>query len=429
MKRTTALLSVASLAAIGLSLPTSAIITRYLGPVGYGHYRVIESLFSLLGLVLSLGVFQAVQQSLISVKGDFARGLVAAALGFAVVASLVGTIIVIACLPLLRRLYSPELITVIPFALGAFALFLLQPCLEAVLTGTSRITSLAAGRCLPPILNLLILSAAWFAHSQLSLRSVYAVRIIAWVVPLAVISMHLRPALSHMFRAAGTLIHATREYGFHIYLGSLAGVASFHISNLMLGATLDGTSAGIYFLGAMMGSALAVIPSSVATSHFARFSDQPRISRKLLVSVGLATAGSYVMFAIAAKTVVGIVYPGRFGPASTLACLIGLGSSLHGLAELYNRFLCAHRCGKQVRNGAIGTGLVTVAAYGSLPLLLGLSGAVTASIAVDLTYAAIMFWQYRSFCAARTDADDGPLNPVVPSAKHLVALQAASTHG
>jgi O-antigen/teichoic acid export membrane protein len=153
----------------------------------------------------------------------------------------------------------------------------------------------------------------------------------------------------------------------------------------------------VFFLAVMLAGPLAVIPNAVATSSFRRFAEKDQIPLRVLGLAVAATGVAYLAFLFSIHVLVRLIYRPEFLPAATLACLLGAGTCMQGIAELYNRFLGSHGRGKDIRNGAFAVGIVTIASFAVLLPAYGMHGAVAARLIVDLSYFTVMVRQYLRY--------------------------------
>ena len=70
---------------------------------------------------------------------------------------------------------------------------------------------------------------------------------------------------------------------------------------------------------------------------------------------------------------------------------------MHGLGDMFNRFLGAHGQGKQIRNGAFACGIITTIGSIILVYYWQISGAIITKILGSMTYMIMMVYYYKAF--------------------------------
>ena len=109
-----------------------------------------------------------------------------------------------------------------------------------------------------------------------------------------------------------------------------------------------------------MSAPLILLPNVVATVFFKSFVNMERIPGKLIGYTITLCVVSYVVFVLCIKQVVFFLYSPDYVESVLLTYILGLAMIVHGLGDVFNRFLCAKARGKDVRNGAVIGGAVNV---------------------------------------------------------------------
>ena len=189
-----------------------------------------------------------------------------------------------------------------------------------------------------------------------------------------------------------------RRYGWPVYCGSVANVSLAYLAGITLGFfTSDNSSVAFYTLSLTLAMPLAMLPSIIGTVFFKRFASENSIHKKVIMySVGL-TFLAWVFFCLLITPVVSFAYPASYGKVSLWASLLALGMAIHGLGDMFNRFLGAHAQGISLRNGAIISGVVLLSGNILLVWLWGLSGAVLTRILGSLASCGSMVYYYIKF--------------------------------
>jgi O-antigen/teichoic acid export membrane protein len=186
-----------------------------------------------------------------------------------------------------------------------------------------------------------------------------------------------------------------KKYGFHVYLGSLSNVATAYLCTLSIGYFANNIQLGFFVLALTISAPLSLLPNVIATTFFKNFADMERIPDKLIGYTIALCAVSYVVFALCLKKVVIFLYSTNYMESLNIAYILGLGMIIHGLGDMFNRFLCAKARGKDVRNGAFIEGGVNILAILLLvPIFRGTGAAMTRLLA-SIAYLMAMYLYYR----------------------------------
>ena len=134
----------------------------------------------------------------------------------------------------------------------------------------------------------------------------------------------------------------------------------------------------------------------IGTTYFKRFASEDRIDRRVIKTSYLLTALSCVAFVLIIGFVVDLLYDDAYSMVAPVAAVLSAGMCLHGLGDMFNRFLGAHGRGKELRNGAFLCGGVILVGSVVLVYLWGIWGAVVTKITGDATYFFAMYKYYSS---------------------------------
>ena len=106
---------------------------------------------------------------------------------------------------------------------------------------------------------------------------------------------------------------------------------------------------------------------------------------------------TFVGFIMLIYPVVDFLYDDSYGKVALYACFLALGSSFHGLGDMFNRFLGSHSQGRQLRNGAWLSGLVLIIGFTVGIYYWGIWAAIVTKILGSLTYLIAMIYYYSNF--------------------------------
>ena len=104
-----------------------------------------------------------------------------------------------------------------------------------------------------------------------------------------------------------------------------------------------------------------------------------------------------LLFVLLIHPVVRWLYTDRYAAVATYAAILSVGSCIHGIGDMFNRFLCSHGQGISVRNASIANGIFKILGYTVLVALFNTSGAIFTTLVCDVVYFACLIYYYIRF--------------------------------
>ena len=178
----------------------------------------------------------------------------------------------------------------------------------------------------------------------------------------------------------------------------LLGVSTSYIAGITLGSFCsNNANVGFYTLALTIATPLSMLPATIGTTYFKQFANQNRIGNKIIVSSILMTLITLAVFILSIDLIIQILYDEKYSSVGTYASFLAIATSMHGLGDMFNRFLGAHGQGMQIRNGAFACGIITT--IGSIVLVYywQISGAIITKISGSMTYMIMMVYYYKAF--------------------------------
>lgn len=263
--------------------------------------------------------------------------------------------------------------------------------------GDNYIGRIAISRCIPYTIYFLI---AYFIYKKLGatpeLMLLLYNGIAVAVLSLVIIST--RPSFKNIKVAFKALQKENEEYGFKVYVGSLIAVSTQYLAGISLGHFCeDNANVGFYTLALTLATPLTMLPSIIGTTYFKEFASSNKINKKILLGSSGITIFSFIIFVILIKYVVALLYNVSYQSVGTYAAFIAIGTSFHGLGDFFNRFLGSHAKGKEIRNGAVASGLMAI--FGNIIFVYfwNINGAVLTRVLCSIIYFSMMFLYYRKY--------------------------------
>lgn len=252
-------LSIYAGSAVGLL--TGPLIARALGPAPRGELAAIVSYFECLLALVSLGVPEAIgfhaarapleRPRLVGAARRYSVRLVPAALLVAWV-TVAGPL---ASLPGPARLGTIVLLSLLPFGVwGA--------CFEQLLRAEGALRPLAEVRFLPFLIHGVAVCALW-AVSELSLKTLIAVRLVAVIAPAIWARTRTRDV-----GGPAVPLRPLVEFGAKAQLGRLAALANVRLDQLLMLPILGAEPLGLYAVGVVVAGLPVGVGEALSTRAF-----------------------------------------------------------------------------------------------------------------------------------------------------------------
>ena len=388
-------LYVSMVAGIALGFGVSIVNTRLLGPQRYGDFRFLIDLFTFVATITTFGFFFAGGRLLAERRNEHIRDeLVGGLLTIASIISLLLIVILFVFSFFVDGLFHPGLGKIIRLFSPLLFIFPFRMCLENIMQGDNRIFQLAIFQRASQVLYLIgALTVSYLVPFSLTICLILQLGIAALVI--LVMSLLLKPALNGVRPILSQIYTENRIYGFHVYVGSLANVATAMLMGLLVGYFVNTTALGFYSLALTVTMPLSFIPSAFGTTLFKTFANRTSIPKKVVLGTIGLTGCTLTAFLLLIDKVVVLAYSPEYSEVIPLAYVMAIGKVLHGFGDFVNRFLGAHGKGKELRNGAFVVGVSIVA--GSLTLIpaFGALGAVITKVVAGGLYCGMMCYYYR----------------------------------
>ena len=382
-----------------LGILNSVLNTRSLAPVMFGDVRYVQNIIAFVSSLLLVGFFVSGSRLLaLSKSVDYSRrirGIMCVILSVTILV----VILTMVAMFIFTGIKDPQsqmkglFLCAIPFC----GTHLMLNYVNTTAQGDNHISRIAMARLLPAALYFVIAFFVYKFYGATPGRMLLLYNGISFIVLLFII-VSTKPSFNNLKESFAILNKENKQYGFNVYLGSLASVSTGYIAGITLGVFCENnTNVGFYTLAQNMASPLAMLPSIIGTTYFKRFATESRISRKVLMgSVGL-TVASGIIFILLIKYVVMILYNESYYSVAKYSSWLVVGTCMHGLGDMFNRFLGAHGLGKQIRNSAFACGGVLL--FGSIVLVyfFQIYGAIATKILSAIVYLSMMCYYYSKF--------------------------------
>lgn len=398
-KKQVTVLYASSMIGIVVGVLVSILNTRNLAPAEYGDVRYVNNLISFFSGLLLFGYFVSGSRLLALSKSEQEtreiKGLLVTILG---ITNVILMLIMVICglfhqFYLAKEFYYLFYLT-IPVC-GGVALLLNY--VNTSSQGDNSIYTIACARLLPSLAYLAIASLIYFQFGANRERMLLLNNGIHFIV-LAIIIYLNKPSFRNLRQTFKKLHEENKKYGLQVYYGSLANVSVAYVAGMTLGLlNKDNTNVAFYSLALTISGPLYTLPQVIGTTYFKQFAQQESIPTKVLRSSLILAAITYVGYVIMIYPVVGFLYDKSYSIVALYASLLAIGSTLHGLGDIFNRFLGAHGEGKSLRNTSFISGGIQILGFTLGVYLWNINGAIATRIISHIAYFAFMLSYYIIF--------------------------------
>ena len=393
-------LSTVNFVVVPLSVVSSIIITRFLGPSAYGDFKFLLNLFTLAVVIFSFGFFQAGNRALVlnndpqKAKEFYGAELV-----------ILGVIFLVMAMFLLgyaffdRNINEKGLRNMLIFLIPFSWVFILGNYFEVLFQADNKIKLLANSRLYPKVgffISVLLIYLTYFNYAGNRLIIVLGFFMITQILVFIYIIHKIRPSFKNLRKRIRDILFYNRTYGFNVYLGSLSAVGFSQLTGILISYfAIDNSGVGYYALAITIAGPLAFIPNVIATTHYKDFSTRTSVPRKLILLTIALSCSALVLTLFLVSPFIKYFYGPEFYPVISLTYIVSFGVILYGLADFFNRFLGSHGKGKELRNSAFLVGLSLMTFNLILIPRWGETGAAFTQLFSGLIYFLCMLWFYR----------------------------------
>jgi O-antigen/teichoic acid export membrane protein len=384
---------------IPITIVSSIIITRFLGPSVYGDFKFLSNLFILAVTVFTFGFFQAGNRALVlnsdpqKAKEYYGSELV-----------ILGVLFLIMTFFFLGYAFFDKninekglrniLIILIPFSW----VFLLGNYFEVMFQADNKIKLLANSRLYPKLWLLISVVIIYFGFTNYTGNRLIIILLffIATQIIVYINIIHkIKLSFNNIRMRIREILFFNRTYGFNVYIGSVCAVGFSQLTGVLISYFgIDNTGVGYYSLATTIAAPLSFIPNVIATTHYKDFSTKTSISVKLLMLTIAISISALVLIILLVSPFIKYFYGPEFYPVIHMTVIVSFGVILSGFADFLNRFLGSHGKGKSLRNSAILVGLGTMVFNLTLIPRFGETGAIYTQLFSGLIYILCMVWFY-----------------------------------
>jgi O-antigen/teichoic acid export membrane protein len=382
---------------VGLGILTSVINTRLLGPEAFGDFKFIQSIFNILMVFFSLGVFHTGGRLIAGKEFEGLRkGIIGALFFLTSLISLAFVLTVFLSSYIQEAIFDNNLGPIIRYAAPLSFVFVFKVALDKFLEGDNKINELAVFQILPKLLYIVVI----FIVSQffdLNVTIVLAVFLLTQLISTLYGTRKFSISFTKLREPIKNILQENKLHGFQIYIGALVSNGTLHFSSFIIAYFLSNTEVGYFNLANTIAVPLSMIPQVVGTAYFKDFANSNKISNKVIWTTLAVTLVSFVIFIALIKYVIIFLYSEEYLEVVTLLYYISFAYVIQGMYLVLNRFLSAHGIGKELKNASFIRGGINILGFIILVKILGTIGACITLVFSNLSYFLYMWYKYKEF--------------------------------
>ncbi len=387
---------------IPIGIITSIVITRYLGPQGFGDYKFIQSIFNFAIIIFTFGFFQAGNRALVlNNDKQKAKEYYGAELLITGALFIVMSVFLVLYALFDHNIQAKQLDKFLLFVIPFGWIFLLSRYFETLFQADNQIRLLGEFRLYPKIGFLIAALLIYFVFAKYDtnrLAVIYGLYLLTEVVVYVIIFFKLKISFKNLKERLQEIWNYNKSFGFNVYLGALFALGFAQLTGILISYFgIDNSGVGFYSLAITFTMPLTFIPNTIATTHYKDFSTSSKIPAKLLwITIGLSAAALVGLWVIV-PPFVSYFYGKAFESVIWLNFIVSFGVIAHGFGDFFNRYLGANGQGVALRNASFIVGASTMLFNLLLIPKWGENGAAYARLITGFVYiCTILFYYLRS---------------------------------
>lgn len=388
---------------VGLGILTSVINTRLLGPEAFGDFKFIQSIFNILMVFFSVGIFHTGGRLIAGREFTKMRKQIIGGLFFlTTLISCVFVVTVFLSSYVQEAIFKNGLGPIIRYAAPLSFIFVFKVALDKFLEGDNKINQLAVFQVLPKLMYIVVaFSVSLFF--ELNVTIVLLIFLSAQLLAIIYGTRQFDISFRGFREPVKYILEANKTHGFQIYIGALVSNGTLHFSSFIIAYFLSNTEVGFFNLANTIAVPLSMIPQVVGTAYFKDFANSNKISSKVIWMTIAVTLTAFIVFIAIIEYVILFLYSDEYLEVVTLLYYISFAYVIQGLYLVLNRFLSAHGIGKELKTASFIRGGINIVGFIALVKLLGTTGACITLVISNFSYLLYLGYKYKEFVESHLD--------------------------
>jgi O-antigen/teichoic acid export membrane protein len=374
--------------------------TRLLSVDDFGIFSFVTSTVLFIGWFFDFGLFSAGSRLMAVIPESPERGDERKLAGAMVVLTGGVSIVFGLCIVLLSffvdQIFSSHIGSYLLLLAPLVTLFPFQGMLTLLFRGSNEIGKLAFHVILPRLLYCVAIGVIVIT-GRFSLLVSLVLYFGALALAILCVAALARPDFSDVRTRVWHIVKEIREFGIHIYSGTIVDNLTTGSDKLLISYVLGATSVGYYSVAQTVVLPISMFARAIGISIFKRFASLERIPRNIFIINSIWIAGLAGVVIFGNQWIVRYVFSEKYDAVHDIVPILACGMIFSGWNEIYHSFFSARRLGKYMRNISITTSTLNVAADIALIPLLGLLGAALADAITYILDYGLNRYYYRQY--------------------------------
>lgn len=390
------ILYIATIAGLGFSFLGSVLNSKLLSKEQFGDWKYVQNYLMMVSYFVNFGFYYSGGR-LIASTNDPRR--IAIFKGYMLYKCLIGLLIMLA-VTLAIGLLWPKILNrdLFHLVLIMAPLIIIQPLmfyLDSIFQAERRLISFSVYKVLPPFLYV----SSLFLFQSFSTGSVYFNAILFYVTYFIICVFYVvRDPLIFKGKSPELkeLLKENKEFGSHLYYGSLFNVGAIYILPILIGYfNINNAEVGNYSLALSFIIPFGFLPTVVGTSYFKEFITIDKIPPDAFKKVLWLSMLLFGLTFIGIDYCVDIFLGNKYKGVGMLVKIGAIGAIIQGLGDFINKFLSAKGKSPYIKKVAIIVGIVQLVASLFLIKWFSSVGALIAKSVGSIIYCASLYYYYQ----------------------------------
>ncbi|MBU2445224.1 MAG: oligosaccharide flippase family protein [Bacteroidetes bacterium] len=346
-------LYISQIGAILFGVLFTVINTRYLSQSEFGTLNFYIQVITFLALIFEFGYFTAGSR-LIAIQKDYQeeRKIIGAliVIGLMIVSGFALTLFFASFF--IDGLFDSNIQFFLLIGLVPSAAFPFQYLMQLVFQGSNEVIKLSFYNVLPRIFYFALIGVAVLTNTFNLTFTAFAYVLSMFVITVLILFMS-RPAFKEFKKYFALIKKETKEYGFQVYTGRVAGMMGYQSNILLIQYFVKEIQVANYALVNFFTSPISMFSRSLCTSLFKGFANQNVIPQRVFRVNYIWLLGASIIYLLIGGIALEFLFSNKYTNAVPIILPMVAANFFMGAFQPYNFFLSAKGKGKYLRNTAI----------------------------------------------------------------------------
>lgn len=346
-------LYISQIGAILFGVLFTVINTRYLSQSEFGTLNFYIQVITFLALIFEFGYFTAGSR-LIAIQKDYQeeRKIIGAliVIGLMIVSGFALTLFFASFF--IDGLFDSNIQFFLLIGLVPSAAFPFQYLMQLVFQGSNEVIKLSFYNVLPRLFYFAMIGVAVLTNTFNLTFTAFAYVLSMFVITVLILFMS-RPAFKEFKKYFALIKKETKEYGFQVYTGRVAGMMGYQSNILLIQYFVKEIQVANYALVNFFTSPISMFSRSLCTSLFKGFANQNVIPQRVFRVNYIWLLGASIIYLLIGGIALEFLFSNKYTNAVPIILPMVAANFFMGAFQPYNFFLSAKGKGKYLRNTAI----------------------------------------------------------------------------